>query len=340
MALYQRGEVYWIDFTTRSGKRTRCSTQTNIKKEAEELHDKLKSESWRQSKLGDQPRRKWDEAALRWIKSTNEKKSHRDDISRLRWVNERLSGKWLDEITDELILELLESKRSESSSATANRHGAVINAILTLAKSLKWIVDKPKVKRYKEPENRIRWLTPGQFETLLDMLPLHQRACVMFALATGLRQSNVLQLQWADINMERKIAWVHPDKNKSGKALGIPLNETAMMILDYQKGEHPGAVFTHRRKPIRNANTRAWRKALARAGIVNFRWHDLRHTWASWLVQNKVTLYQVQQLGGWKDIRMVQRYAHLSPENLTAAVGIIDGTLTTQEKKQNGLGTA
>lgn len=60
-------------------------------------------------------------------------------------------------------------------------------------------------------------------------------------------------------------------------------------------------------------NTRSWRKALKRAGITNFRWHDLRHTWASWLVQRRVPLFVLQELGGWQSAEMVRRYAHLSP---------------------------
>lgn len=60
-------------------------------------------------------------------------------------------------------------------------------------------------------------------------------------------------------------------------------------------------------------NTRSWRKALKRAGIANFRWHDLRHTWASWLVQRRVPLFVLQELGGWQSAEIVRRYAHLSP---------------------------
>ncbi|NKG36097.1 hypothetical protein CAP43_15045 [Acinetobacter junii] len=76
-------------------------------------------------------------------------------------------------------------------------------------------------------------------------------------------------------------------------------------------------AFTYRKKPIGNINTRAWRKALERAGIVNFRWHDLRHTWASWLVQNGTPLYDLQEMGGWQSSEMVRRYAHLAPANLS-----------------------
>jgi integrase len=70
-------------------------------------------------------------------------------------------------------------------------------------------------------------------------------------------------------------------------------------------------LFTYKGKPIQKADTKAWRQALARAGIKNFRWHDLRHTWASWHVQNGTPLHILQELGGWSEIGMVQRYAHI-----------------------------
>ena len=87
-------------------------------------------------------------------------------------------------------------------------------------------------------------------------------------------------------------------------------------------------------KPIRWVNTRAWRKALTRAGIENFRWHDLRHTWASWHVQNGTPLYVVQEMGAWESEGMVRRYAHLAPANLQRHAelvsGLLDGTNLAQ----------
>jgi integrase len=80
-------------------------------------------------------------------------------------------------------------------------------------------------------------------------------------------------------------------------------------------------VFSYKGKPIAKANTKAWHNALARAGIENFRWHDLRHTWASWHVQNGTPLQVLKELGGWKDLTMVLRYAHLSGEHLEEYAG-------------------
>ena len=86
-----------------------------------------------------------------------------------------------------------------------------------------------------------------------------------------------------------------------------------MAVLKQQQGRHPELVFTYAGKPIKHVNTESWRGAVKRAGIENFRWHDLRHTWASWLVQNGTPLYDLQEMGGWKSPDMVRRYAHLVP---------------------------
>ena len=116
--------------------------------------------------------------------------------------------------------------------------------------------------------------------------------------------------------MQRKVAWIHPDQAKSKKAIGIPLNADAVQVIREQLGKHQPHVFTFKGKPVKKAGGAAWKKALKRAGIENFRWHDLRHTWASWHVQAGTPLNSLQELGGWSNYEMVLRYAHLAPEHL------------------------
>jgi integrase len=133
---------------------------------------------------------------------------------------------------------------------------------------------------------------------------------------TGLRESNVLELEWSQIDLQRRVAWIHPDQAKAGKAIGVPLNDDAIAVIKLQIGKHSARIFTYKGVPIKKAGTAAWRKALVRAGIINFRWHDLRHTWARWHVQNGTPLHILKELGGWSSFDMVQRYAHLAPEHL------------------------
>jgi integrase len=129
----------------------------------------------------------------------------------------------------------------------------------------------------------------------------------------------VLGLKWSDVDMERRTAWVHADEAKGGEAIGVPLNDEAVAVLREELGKHPLRVFTFKGRPLGQANTRAWRNALKRAGIKNFRWHDLRHVWATWHVMAGTTMAELQELGAWKSGEMVRRYAHFAPEQLRVA---------------------
>jgi integrase len=121
---------------------------------------------------------------------------------------------------------------------------------------------------------------------------------VVFSLATGLRQANVLGLCWRNVNLEKKHAIIPASQSKTKVPIAAPLNDAAIMILRKQLFKHSEFVFTYKSEPIKQCNTKAWKKALNRAGTENFRWHDLRHTWASWHVQNGTSLQVLQQLGG------------------------------------------
>lgn len=147
-----------------------------------------------------------------------------------------------------------------------------------------------------------------------------------FALQTGLREANITHLEWSEIDFNRSHATIPAHKSKSGKAIAVPLNQKAMAVLYNQlASQHRRYVFTYKNKPIKRFNTRAWRKALKRANISDFKWHDLRHTWASWHVQNGTSLHELQQLGGWASFDMVLRYAHLSSAHLKNAAERISG---------------
>jgi len=163
------------------------------------------------------------------------------------------------------------------------------------------------------------WLNREEVTRLLQALPPHQRQPARFALATGLRQANVLRLQWLDVDRGRRTAWVHADEAKGGEAIGVPLNDEVVAVLRDEQGKHQTRVFTFRRRPLGQANTRSRRNALKRAGIETFRWHDLRHVWATWHVIAGTTIAELQELGAWKSDLMVKRYAHFAPEQLRAA---------------------
>lgn len=328
MSLKQRGSTWWISFTTASGRRIRCSAQTDDKKAAQELHDQLKAESWRVERLKERPKRLWEEAAYRWLQETPHKKTHLHDVANIRWLQQFFKGKLLTELTKDLVSEVGEIKRKESSTGTANRYLALIRAILRRATNeWEWIDKAPHIRLYPIPKHRVRWLPPDQIQALLKELPNHLADLVRFSLATGLRKANVLGLEWSQVDISRKVAWIHADQAKGGRNIHVTLNATAIQVLERQIGKHAARVFTYRGNPINQVNTKAWRAALRRAGIENFRWHDLRHTWASWLAQGGVPLNVLQEMGAWQSSEMVRRYAHLAPEQFGKHAMVVDTML-------------
>jgi integrase len=113
----------------------------------------------------------------------------------------------------------------------------------------------------------------------------------------------------------------------------VPLNDEAIAVLREEIGKHRDHVFTFRRRPLANANTKAWKNALRRAGIEHFRWHDLRHVWATWHVMAGTTLGELQELGAWKSEAMVRRYAYYAPKQLRKAADPLATFWYTAPKK-------
>lgn len=347
--LYRRSnsKYFWCRFTAPNGREIRQSTKTADRRSAQEYEDRLKAECWRIAALGEKPKRSWEAAVVRYLEETTHKSTHKTDIAYLRWADQFLGSQMLHKINRDMLDKLSAGKKATGvANATVNRMMEVVRTILNKAeREWEWIDRAPSVRMLREKSRRIIWLTRDQADKLLQELPDHIEAMARFSLATGLREANVTGLEWSQVDLSRRVAWVHADQAKAKKPIGVPLNNDAVVVLRGQLGNHNTRVFSLRGKPIRNANTKGWRRALDRAGIRpyyppptdaprtkygriyptkspggylfdDFRWHDLRHTWASWHVQGGTPLHALQELGGWSDIRMVQRYAHLAPEHL------------------------
>ena len=125
------------------------------------------------------------------------------------------------------------------------------------------------------------------------------------------------------VDLERCTAWLNRTKN--GTSRGVPLNRDAVQVLKEQRGKHKRYCFTYRGKPIRwECTNSAWQTAIRKVGIEDFRFHDLRHTWASWHRQAGTSCDELKDLGGWKSRVMVDRYAKFATEHLTAATQRIE----------------
>jgi integrase len=330
MSLYRRKDspFWWVKLPPIRGESRplQQSTGTADRREAQTVHDRLAHQRWEQDRLGVKPRHLWQEAVVRWLLETRHKATHEDDKAKLRWLDTHLAGKFLDEIDRTLIDQVKFTREKVASAGTANRYLALVRAILRReCNEWEWIDRVPKFNLFRESEGRVRSLTVAEFERLASELPAHLADMARFSVATGLRQANVTGLEWQYVDLERRHAWIPAIKHKNRRAHSVPLNETAMAVIRRQIGKHPTRVFTYRGDPIGQVNTKAWSAALKRAGIEDFRWHDLRHTFATWHRQAGTPTHELQRLGGWKTGAMVERYAHIAPEALQGAAARLDG---------------
>lgn len=329
MSLYKRDDspYWWVRFSPIRGeiKPFQKSTETKIKRQAQQYHNMLQGERWEQDKLGVKPKRTWDEAAAKFLEETSHKRTHEWDKSMLRWFLPLLGGKDLNDINRALLDQVRVVRGKGVSTATVNRYMALVRTILRKAcNEWEWLDRVPKVGMFRDTEGRIRSLSRDEYERLISQLPSHLADMAQFSVATGLRQANVTGLQWKQISVERRHLWVSGGEHKNGRPHSVPLNEAALEVLQRRQGNHPIHVFTYEGNPIVQVNTKAWRNALQRAGIHDFRWHDLRHTFATWHREAGTPTYELQRLGGWKTQSMVERYAHVAPDGLQFAASRLD----------------
>jgi integrase len=366
MRLYQRGKrgTWWVDLGDVAGQRARRSTGTSDPQAAKEYAATLARDLWRVRRLGETPTVTWDAAVVAWLDDHGNARRSVEEIKRvLRWLTQHLRGKPLASITDGVVRDLARARRADAvnrraiatalqagrkppapkppSGATVNRHMAQLSAVLHYAQRRGWLAALPPITKAPEPAKRVAWLTQAQASTLLDELPDHLRAMAAFALATGLRESNIRLLTWQQVDLARAVAWFEAHEMKAGKPHTVPLNQAALAVLAGQRGKHRRWAFPVTRwvangdgqhhqadEPTGKISSAAWRKACTRAGVAWLRFHDLRHTWASWHVQAGTPLPVLQELGGWASLAMVQRYAHLGASHIAAWAGNLGGGTT------------
>jgi integrase len=272
---------------------------------------------WRIVNLGEKPKHLWQAAAERWLREMCHKRTIEEDKRFLRWYHNYLYNMPLVNIDKELINKLIEIRlREGATNATVNRYFTLLRAVLNRAKNeWEWIDQVPKIRRLSEPPARDRILSQEEMERLFAELPEHTHDMCIFALSTGLRASNVAGMKWSKINLKQKIAWVSALNAKAGKPIGVPLNEDAMAVLARQKGKHGTYVFTYQGKPVKYPRA-SWDNALKRAGIEDFKWHDLRHTWATRHAVEGTPLQALKKLGGWSSWKSMERYIHLCVKDI------------------------
>lgn len=336
MSLVKRASIWHVNIRRPDGSRDRHSTNTSDKQQAKEYHDRLVAQYWEQARLGAKPERTWEEAVARYLDELQvdglAQSTIRNYEQQLKWWGDQyFAGKHLSEIGKGDIMAGVYRIAKSRSQSTANRYLAPIRSMLYRASGeWEWLDRVPsKFKQFDETQfARTRALSPDEISRLAKELPEHQRELFLFSIATGLRQANIKRLQWSWVDLQQRRLRVPRHEFKNRKELVIPLSESAVTILRAKVGQHKTHVFTYRGTPVEQVTTRAWRNALHRAGIEDYRYHDNRHTWAHSLRRAGVPLEDIQDLGGWRDSKMVRRYATPDLNALAEKAKAIDAVLT------------
>jgi integrase len=218
--------------------------------------------------------------------------------------------------------------RAGRKASTINQELAIIRAAINYARH-QWgidLVNPCKRQRLKSTALRLRYLTKQEARALIQLANKPQVAYfIQLALHTGCRKNELLTLRWSDVDFDRLHLILRPENTKANKARTIPLNQSALQALNslLTKNDSP-FVFTNARGQQKKTMSWSFKKSLESAGIQDFHIHDLRHTFASWLVSEGVELIKVRDLLGHSSIKMTERYAHLMPSRLVDAVSVLD----------------
>lgn len=329
--LFKRGSIWHVNISRRGQKPIRCSAETTDKEKAQEFHDKLASEAWRTRKLGEKPKRRWEEAVVSFLEHAR-KRSLGDDEDKLRWLDSRLSGYPLEVIAgvgDEGFSKkwdavLTEKKAEGVTDSTLNRYTALVRKILR---------DNglyPKLRTYQEPRPRGDFLVKELALETLRKAPEWAKDPMLFDWAIGSRWGNLLGLEWSWIDLQRRIWKPNPELFKNGECPELPLSDFAISIIRRQFGKHQQYVFVRDGERITYDAWRwMWDKIRPVVNGKPITFHSAgRKTWASWLRQNGVSCEDIQDAGGWKTLSVVKdTYAHIQPEHLQQHLEKLAGTL-------------
>jgi len=336
MGLFRRGQAWWMRFTYQ-GKQIKKSTETDDKKLAQRIYDKVRGEvaerKWFERQPGED--RTFKEMMERYMKEHSAKNrpgSHKRYKSLKDHLVDFFGDLTLLEVTPSLIADYKVKRKDEGASpATINIEMSLMSHAFNLAiKEWEWVRENPVKKVSKERVNNQveRWLTLEEETRLLAPSPKWLREIIIFAINTGLRRSEILDLKWPRVDLARRTITILEEQKNKGKDT-LPLCEGALEVLKERSknrcGETDYVFHTRNCTRISPRNLQeAFHSTVKKSGIEKLRFHDLRHTFATRLVQAGVDLYAVQKLGRWKNISMVMRYAHHYPESLRSGVEVLD----------------
>jgi len=333
MKVYQRGGIWYIDCSF-NGRRIRKPAGTNKKEAllqlAREIQIQMNAET--NASAEELNTKLFDDLCDEYLihsKTHKKPNSYRRDQGMIKNLKSVFSGKPIGTITPYDLEKYKVARIEEVTQSTVNRELTCIKHMFNMA--VEWGHLKSNhlriVRNFRESPGRLRYLTITESEKLIESCADHLRPIVIMALHTGCRKGEILSLTWADVDLENRVLTIRKSKNNEIKI--IPINgflyETLVAL---PKNGDSQPVFTGSDgKPYVDIK-RSFATALKKAGIKNFRFHDLRHTFASHLVMAGVDIRAIQELMGHKDIRMTMRYSHLSDAHLREAVKKLENGTT------------
>jgi len=335
MALYQRDDSdhWWYDFTLK-GRRFRGSTQTACREDAQVVEAKLRHDALMGAILGQRASLTLDEAFGWYYKSHAAHLPYGPTLLYMGTTLSRIIGKdrSLRDISTPIVARYIAKRRGEMrrgsfpgedpearvrrpmSTASINREVSALRAVMNrAARHLEIEVGKVdwKALKLREADIRVRYLSNEEARRLLNASADHLRPIIEFALLTGCRAGNILTLDWSQIDLQHQVIQMKiKSKKQGGKNHTIPAPAELVKLLRRLGPEESGPVFTLKGEPVKSVK-KAFAAACRRAGVPNFRFHDLRHTAASWMVQSGVPLQVVKEILGHEVITTTMRYAHM-----------------------------
>lgn len=327
MRLYKRNgsPKWWATWNDQDGKRHRRSTGTSDHKLAEALVSKWVQEGFMEEHFGKVPEKPFSEALLNYAKvQKRDHEKHYRDKTRycLKRLQQWFGGFNLSEITLRVVQKFMDERLDDVSIGTVQRDVSTLRAILYKAYREGFLEKPPRVPKFKRLKPRTRWITPDEEEDLVKASASHLAPIIRLAVNTGGRRSELLGLDWRNVDMKnRRLTFVD---TKNGEDRTLRMTNAALLVLVGVGPKTSGPVFTYKDRPIKGIKS-SYDRARKNAGLEDVRFHDLRHTFASRLVQGGVPLYDVMQMMGHKSLEMVQRYSHLAPDYQERAMNVLNG---------------
>ena len=330
-------KFYWIRYTDENGIRRSESSRTTVYADAKALEQQRRATA-HYHKTDPKDRDKTFDILLdSWLTETGNRP--RDEYA-VKALYGHFTGLHMDDITPQSINDYKRKRRQQGrADATIRKELMVLQTAIRYARrEWGWTIQNPVEGRLPpKGQGRIRWITRDEADKLINAC--HKKApylpdMIRLALNTGMRKNEILQLEWNRVDFSQRLIHLDPHHQKNRRYGSVALNTTATTLL--RQRFHTGRyVFEQDGKPIASIK-RSFATACKNAGIENLTFHDLRHTFASWLVQAGVPLAQVAEAMRHSDIRMTMAYSHLEPDAARSAVDVLDTvakTVTTGGQK-------